>query len=123
MSTEKNEPTQNIGRLFIWIAWLLALALLVFVFQGLLEDQWNPNSSPEYSLNNSGKAEVQLMQNRHGHYVTKGYINEQAVVFLLDTGATNVSIPVHIAENLGLESYGSILHKQQTVMLGCLKPN
>lgn len=102
MSIKENEPTKNIGRVFIWVAWLIAFGLLVFTFQEVLEAQWNPNTSPEYSLNQTGKAEVKLKQNKHGHYITQGKINEQNVVFLLDTGATNVSIPVHIAEKLSL---------------------
>lgn len=112
MSIKENEPTKNIGRVFIWVAWLIAFGLLVFTFQEVLEAQWNPNTSPEYSLNQTGKAEVKLKQNKHGHYITQGKINEQNVVFLLDTGATNVSIPVHIAEKLNLQSYGS--HIAQT---------
>jgi len=99
--------TQNIGKVFIWFAWIIALGLLVYVFQKILDNQWNPNSQPETSLSDSGKAEVRLMQNRQGHYLTDGKINGQTVVFLLDTGATNVSIPVHIAEQLELQSYGS----------------
>lgn len=108
----ENEETTSLGKYFIWIAWIIAIIILVYVFQSYLDEQWNPNSQPNYSLSESGKAEVQLKQNRHGHYVTKGTINEQPVTFLLDTGATNVSIPAHIAEQLALESYGS--HYVQT---------
>jgi len=36
-----------------------------------------------------------------------GKINQQSVIFLLDTGATDVSIPQHIAENLNLPRYNS----------------
>lgn len=109
--SEQNN-TQQLGKFFIWIAWLLALLILVFVFQEVLDNQWNPNSQPEYKLNSAGKVEVRLQQNRHGHYVTQGKINDQSVVFLLDTGATNVSIPAHIAEELQLTSLGS--HIAQT---------
>lgn len=63
-------------------------------------------------LTQSGKAQVTLKQNRHGHYVTQGTINGATVTFLLDTGATQVSIPAHIADNLGLQSSGS--HRVQT---------
>ncbi|MFB0999907.1 MAG: retropepsin-like aspartic protease, partial [Colwellia sp.] len=45
-------------------------------------------------------------QNRQGHYVVHGEINEIPVVFLLDTGATQVSIPAHVAEKLQLKGYG-----------------
>ncbi|WP_206485023.1 retropepsin-like aspartic protease [Thalassotalea sp. G2M2-11] len=110
--TDKNDQTLQLGKYFIWFAWLLTLGLLVFFFQELLEKQWNPNQDPNYRLTSTGKSEVVLMQNRQGHYVTQGYINDLPVTFLLDTGATNVSIPVHIAEQLQLKSMGS--HIAQT---------
>ena len=97
----------KLGRYFIWVAWILALLILVYAFQNILEQQWNPNSQPSYYLSDSGKAEVHLKQNRQGHYVTQGKINDQTVTFLLDTGATNVSIPAHIAEQLNLTRYRS----------------
>jgi len=102
----------KLGKYFIWIAWIIALIILVYSFQNILDEQWNPNSQPNYYLSDSGKAEVHLKQNRQGHYLTQGKINDQGVTFLLDTGATNVSIPVHIAEQLNLKRYGS--HYAQT---------
>lgn len=103
----EDDQTNKIGKLFVWLAWIMAIALLMFVFEDELYKQYNPNSQPQVSLNSSGKAEVILKQNRQGHYVTKGNINETSVTFLLDTGATQVSIPAHIADKLQLESYGS----------------
>jgi len=106
-SPHHSNSTSTIGKYFIWLAWVCGLAILIFVFQDILDEQWNPNARPEYRLTETGKAEVILLQNRQGHYITKGTINDQEVVFLVDTGATNVSIPVHIAEQLQLQSYGS----------------
>jgi aspartyl protease family protein len=103
----EDDPTNKIGKIFVWFAWIIAIALLMFVFEDVLNEQYNPNSQPEMSLNSSGQAEVILKQNRQGHYVTKGSINETSVTFLLDTGATQVSIPAHIADQLQLDSYGS----------------
>jgi aspartyl protease family protein len=103
----EDDPTNKIGKIFVWLAWILAIALLMFVFEDELYKQYNPNSQPQVSLNSSGQAEVILKQNRQGHYVTNGNINETSVTFLLDTGATQVSIPAHIADKLQLESYGS----------------
>ena len=108
----ENDVSNKMGKYFVWIAWLIAIALLAFIFQGALDKQWNPNSTPEVYLTEQGLAEVHLKQNRHGHYVTQGMINEQSVTFLLDTGATQVSIPAHIADRLQLRSMGS--HRVQT---------
>jgi len=103
----EDDPTNKIGKIFVWLAWITAIVLLMYFFQGALDEQYNPNSQPQISLNSSGQAEVVLKQNRQGHYVTKGSINESSVTFLLDTGATQVSIPAHIAEQLQLESFGN----------------
>lgn len=97
-----SDPTNKIAKGFIWLAWLIGLAILVFVFQNELDDQYNPNSAPESSLSDSGYAEVKLQQNRQGHYVTSGIIDGTPVVFLLDTGASNVSIPERVANRIGL---------------------
>jgi len=103
----EDDSTNKIGKLFVWLAWIMAIVLLMFFFEDELDKQYNPNSQPQVSLNSSGQAEVILKQNRQGHYVTKGTINETSVTFLLDTGATQVSIPAHIADKLQLNSYGS----------------
>jgi len=103
----EDDSTNKIGKLFVWLAWIMAIALLMFIFEDELDKQYNPNSQPQVSLSSSGQAEVILKQNRQGHYVTKGSINETSVTFLLDTGATQVSIPAHIADKLNLESYSS----------------
>jgi aspartyl protease family protein len=104
----KNDTSASIGKGFVWIAWIIGIALLVFVFQDLLDEQYNPNQDPKLSLQANGKAEVMLQQNRQGHYVTNGAINGTQVTFLLDTGATHVSIPAHIAETLSLRTQGQI---------------
>jgi aspartyl protease family protein len=100
----ENDVTTNFGKGFVWIAWTIGLALLVFVFQDLLDDQYNPNQDPKLSLQSNGQAEVTLQQNRQGHYLSNGAINGEKVTFLLDTGATQVSIPGHIAEKLSLQA-------------------
>ncbi len=99
----EDDSANKIGKIFVWFAWIIALALLAFFFQSALNEQWNPNSKPEIRLTEHGLAEVILQQNRQGHYLTKGMINGEAVTFLLDTGATQVSIPAHIADKLYLQ--------------------
>ncbi len=103
----ENDSTNKIGKIFVWLAWIIALALLMYFFQDVLDKQYNPNNQPQLGINNLGQAEVILKQNKQGHYVTLGTINESPVIFLLDTGATQVSIPAHIADELQLQSFGS----------------
>ncbi|MGL1957796.1 MAG: retroviral-like aspartic protease family protein [Colwellia sp.] len=105
----EDDSTNKIGKVFVWVAWIIAIILLMLFFQETLDKQYNPNSQPEMRLTDTGQAEVTLVQNRQGHYVTQGTINESSVTFLLDTGATQVSIPAHVADELQLISFGSYL--------------
>lgn len=90
------------GKYMMIAAWVLALALLTMFFNDRLEQQRNPNRQLNTIVEGEIPA-VRLQRNRFGHYVATGMINGQPVEFLLDTGATDVSIPVAIADELGLE--------------------
>jgi aspartyl protease family protein len=93
---------KKLGKGMLICAWIVGLGLLTLVFDEQLARQFNPNAQP-ISSTSSGISEVRLKQNRAGHYVTAGVINGLEVVFLLDTGATQVSIPMHLATALGLQ--------------------
>lgn len=95
------EQTSAAGKWMVLLAWVCGLSLLVFVFSDLLERQVNPNSAPQ-SQRVGSQTEVRLKQNRQGHYVTSGFINGEEVVFLVDTGATDVAVPAHLANRLNL---------------------
>jgi aspartyl protease family protein len=99
---EKHQYTRSMGRGMYSIAWLLAIGLLTLFFSDFEQRKVNPNQNPN-SQSNNGITEVILKQNRQGHYVTNGSINGKDVIFLVDTGATDVSIPLHIADKLGLQ--------------------
>jgi aspartyl protease family protein len=95
---------QGMGKGMIAISMILFLGMLTMVFDGALDKQVNPNTSVKSQQTQDGRIIVTLKRNRAGHYVTSGTINEQNVVFLIDTGATNVAIPEHKAKRLGLRS-------------------
>ncbi|CUS47375.1 MAG: clan AA aspartic protease [Idiomarinaceae bacterium HL-53] len=97
------DGTQQIGRYFSWFAWIAALFVLYFLFDGALEKQVNPNQQVE-TFRDGNNAVVVLTQNRAGHYVANGLINQRSVTFLLDTGATQVAVPGRLAGSLGLSS-------------------
>lgn len=86
----------------LYIAWIFALGLLTLFFRPIEERQFNPNDSPT-SRSEGGIKEVQLSRNRYGQYITSGLINNKKVVFLVDTGASEVSIPQNISQTLGLK--------------------
>jgi aspartyl protease family protein len=46
---------------------------------------------------------VTLAADGRGHFVTLGQINGKSIQFLVDTGATSVSIPASFAENAGID--------------------
>lgn len=90
------------GQGMLFVSLVLALILMTWFFGRLEERQRNPNQVP-VSIADAHSVEVILERNKAGHYVTSGTINGQAVEFLLDTGATDVVIPLNLANELGLQ--------------------
>ena len=84
------------------LSWLIALALLTLYFSKWQKNRENPNSMPASSSAN-GVHELVLQENYQHHYVMTGLINGTAVTLMVDTGATNVSVPKHLAQQLGLQ--------------------
>ena len=95
--------TKRIGGVMIVAAWILILGLLGLAFGDWLGELENPNQVVRANRAGDGRAEIVLRQNRSGHYVANGTINGVPVTFLLDTGATNVSVPARVASRIGLE--------------------
>lgn len=104
-----NEPESSasnagrVGALMAVLAWVVVLSLLGLFFSGWMDKLNNPNQQVRTQLSAGGVREVVLEQNRAGHYVASGTINGHPVTFLLDTGATSVSVPAGIARTLGLK--------------------
>ncbi|MCW8919421.1 MAG: TIGR02281 family clan AA aspartic protease [Gammaproteobacteria bacterium] len=99
------DPTQtpyHLGRGMLLLGWVAGLGLLSLLFSDILEQQRNPNARLDTVQTADGSREVELQRNRHGHYLARGTINGQAVEFLLDTGASDVSIPEAVARRVGL---------------------
>lgn len=101
MNPPDSDPQRRLGRGMIVAAWLLALGLLYVFFDDQLDRQHNPNRNLELS-GTQDATELVLRRNRMGHYVAPGAINGRPVTFLLDTGATVVSVPAHLGPTLGL---------------------
>lgn len=92
----------RVGKGMLFAAWVVGLALLVMLFDNLTTRQTNPNPRPVAVQTADGHPEVRLTRNRAGHYVAGGMINGARVRFLVDTGATHVALPLHLAERLDL---------------------
>jgi aspartyl protease family protein len=102
---------QRLGKGMIIAAWILLLVLLTWFFNAQLERQRNPNRQVLSATTAEGTTAVQLERNRFGHYVASGFINAEPVEFMLDTGASDVSIPLPVAERLGLKKGRSLVYQ------------
>lgn len=83
-----------------WVASLLVLGMFYLYFENSLQARNNPNRQ----LQVGPGAELVLKRSGNGHYIFPGTINGQPVTFLLDTGATLVSVPAGLASELGLKA-------------------
>ncbi len=99
-STASVETTRRTGRAMYLLASLALLGVLWLFFAQTLERQHNPNRG--LSVAPGAASEITLQRNRQGHYVAPGTINGHPVVFLLDTGATVVSVPARLGAELAL---------------------
>jgi len=108
--SEHEQQEKKIGVGMVIAAWILALLLASSFFDDLLDKQHNPNPD----LNRSSieaDSQVVLKRNKYGHYVASGEINRQAVVFMLDTGASDVSIPANVARRLNLQRGAEVIYQ------------
>jgi len=83
--------------------WLVLLSLFSAYFWFWSESERNPNQNVANRVTQQGVREVVLQRNRFGHYVANGEINGHGVEFMLDTGASDISIPANVAARLGLK--------------------
>ena len=108
MSTPSEPPVLNqFTTVIIWF--VLIMVAMALIFNHLLDDINNPNQRLTVSFNQYGEREVVLERNKYGHYVATGKINGQSVALFLDTGATVVAIPEHIAKKLNLKKGQSFI--------------
>ena len=85
----------------LFAACILGMVLLTLLFQRVQDTQRNPNRSPASTIGQDS-IEVVLERNRYGHYQFSGTIEGHEVEFLVDTGASDVVIPLDLARALGL---------------------
>lgn len=103
MDNQESSNTRSIGISMVVLAWIVFLGLLAWWFTNYEESQRNPNQKISSRYTENGLEEIVLQRNRYGHYVATGSINGKPVTFLLDTGATDVSIPEQLANKLKLK--------------------
>jgi aspartyl protease family protein len=109
MIESQKPPSLTLSKPIIFLIWIGLLIITTLIFNNVIEQQHNPNQDLRISVNEFGNPEVTLLRNKYGHYVTSGEINNHPVTFLLDTGATLIAIPEHIANQLELTKGDSFL--------------
>lgn len=97
----RREPMskQRGGIVGMVIFWVLLIGAGTWLIDGGFDKLMSPNA---HIVSASQGEPITLRRNRSGHYEAPGQINGEPVDFLLDTGATYVAIPSHMAETLGL---------------------
>jgi aspartyl protease family protein len=96
---DADDDTRKLGRRMGVLATLAFIGLGWVSFDGMIADRDDPNRALVVA---HGASEMVLKRNRAGHYLVPGQINGQPVRFLLDTGATQVSVPARLAGELQL---------------------
>jgi aspartyl protease family protein len=107
----EENPHRRLGMGMTIAMWLVVLGLLTMFFQSWQEKQYNPNQDLSLNTDGEGVRELRLQRNRAGHYVADGTINDVAVVFLLDTGASDISVPAELAQEIGLKRGASMVYQ------------
>ncbi len=109
MNQNSQQRTKRIGKGMIFAAWILIFGLLVWFFGVLETNKRNPNQNVQTHVLTTGEKEVVLQSSSHGHYVATGKINNEKVTFLVDTGASYVSVPERVANRIGLKKGAPLL--------------
>ena len=97
-SSQASEPTpQSVARrstLLFLLFWLVVMGLMYLAMQHFLK--------PAQAKVMADGA-VRIERGMDGHFRVKGYVNDQPVTFLVDTGASSVSVTDVLAARAGLE--------------------
>ena len=99
LNNPEENPARTGGYGMIIIGWGLVIALLTFMFGGILDSRTNPN---RLAALQKQEGKLALSANHLGHYLAEGRINGAVVTFLLDTGATVVAVPESVIDHAGL---------------------
>jgi len=106
-----NNFNLRIGKWFTFFAFVIIFFFLTLFFNNQLEKKRNPNQDVLFSANSTGVKEVVLTRNRAGHYVASGKINDIPVELMIDTGASNIAVPIHLAKQLKLRPLRPIIYQ------------
>ena len=98
----EQDMNNDLPRSFKLITIWLVLGALVF-----LGIQWWMHRAQQTRFQAVGDV-IEIRRSSDGHYHWPGRVNNRAVEFLIDTGATGTAISAALARELNLESLGSV---------------
>ncbi len=102
---EPGQPANpKVGRRLAWLAVIGIMIGLTAFYQALIRRDGGITEK----VDSEGRAMVALERDRSGHFLAEGEINGHAVVFLIDTGATDVAVSERTAREMGLE-FGPVI--------------
>jgi len=97
MSTPSIHKTARLGAFAIAAVWLAVAGVLYLVFDQI--EQKRQASLKPYALSSG---DLVIPRQRDGHFHVEGEVNRQPVRFLVDTGASHVSVSQALATQAGL---------------------
>lgn len=103
-SQPEKHTTDSAGRIAGWmiaILWILVLGGGTLLAQGWLEKR-QALPAAQWKSDAQGGSALTIKADRYGQYLVQGSANNEPIIFLLDTGASGISIPGDVAERLGL---------------------
>ena len=103
MSTPSIQKTARLGAFAIAAVWLAVAGVLYLVFERI--EQNRQASLKPYALSSG---DLVIPRQRDGHFHVEGEVNRQPVTFLVDTGASHVSVSEALATQAGLPPGQSI---------------
>jgi aspartyl protease family protein len=101
MADPPGDPVHRTVRRGAWgitAFWLLLLGLLFLGF-----DHMEKRRTAGYQAHEGGGGELVIPRRPDGHFYVEGRVNGHAVSFLVDTGATSVTVSEALAQRAGLE--------------------
>ncbi|MDP1780460.1 retropepsin-like aspartic protease family protein [Hydrogenophaga sp.] len=103
------DPTPNVaqtarrGALGIVVFWLALMGMLYLAFDHF--EQGRSTSNAAYA---NDQGDLVIPRGRDGHFRVQGQVNGQAVTFLVDTGASTVTVSENFARRANLEGGQSV---------------
>ena len=108
----------SINILFL-LAWIAIAVVAYFAMQTFTA----PRIARE-TRGANGSGEIIIPRSRDGHYYVEGSINDQVVTFMVDTGASTVSIDSSTAQAAGVpRGYNATFNTASGVTQGEMVPN